>query len=474
MKTLSLLLCLLSLLFCSEKSTENPNDVVEISFTTDPTSLDPVLSTDLTTEKLIRLLNSTLYTYDKAGSLQNNLAVSSIENYETLSLDVQIKNQVSAEDVVQSIYKLIQTPGPRKETYNMIQSIEKLKVGNTVRFNLKKNYHKNPKNIFHSLKIALSFPAASIQNQTGAYNLDQWKKGNSLKLVSNPKFFEIFQDKKGKLPKNLNIHIIPQSTSAIFLFSKNKLDALKLSDFLLNHNLTKKNQVIAKKGRSVQYVAINHNNECFDQNFREAVNLAIDREKIIDKILENQAELTLASIPISRLGDEYKNNKQYLPQFSLMDAKALLEKSKCYPSLLNQELDFRMRGDDENQSKGRAVAEALRQLGLKIKIKGMEKAILYKENGMGLGDFTFLTWYADYESPMAFLDPVFHSAKVGNAGNRAFYKNSKLDESLAENDIQTAISILVQDKPWIFLWSIQENYLISKKIINYPELLDYL
>jgi peptide/nickel transport system substrate-binding protein len=104
----------------------------------------------------------------------------------------------------------------------------------------------------------------------------------------------------------------------------------------------------------------------------------------------------------------------------------------------------------------------------------MEKFSLYKENGLGLGDFTFLTWYADYDSVNAFLYPLFDSDRMGNAGNRAFYKNDKLDESIQNENILKSIEILVKEKPWIYLWSIQENYLLAPSILRYRGIAEYL
>jgi peptide/nickel transport system substrate-binding protein len=353
-------------------------------------------------------------------------------------------------------------PGPRKEPYQFISSILPGRTSSEIIIRLSENGRKIPEK---TILLRLSLPASSIQAETGPYELIQWKKGNSLVLKKRPSNNE-------QLPEYIHIRIIPQSTSGLFLFSKNKLDAMKLSDFLLTHPIAQKNSIIQKKGRSVQYVAINNTNPCYDINFRKAVNLAIDRKAIIQKILDSQAEFTIASIPVSRLGTEVR--KDLLPSYNLKIARSYLSKSKCFPEILEKTLEFRMRGDDENQSKGRAVAENLKKLGLSIKIKGMEKAPLYRENGEKKGDLTFLTWYADYESPLAFIDPVFHSEKLGNGGNRSFYSNPAMDKAIQENNIEDAIQILIQDKPWIFLWSIQENYLISNEIKKYPSLLGYL
>lgn len=455
----------MSFLFCignAEDWRKDGSTHISIAFPTDPTSLDPIFSTDLTTEKLVRLLYSPLFRIDERGRPAAHLVSSFMFSKDKSSLTLHLKSNVNSKQVIDSITRLVETPGPRKEPYQFISSIHLGTAPSEITIRLSEDGKKLPE---ETILLRLSLPASSIQGDTGPYELIQWKKGNSLVLKKR-------SSNKEHLPKYIHIRIIPQSTSGLFLFSKNQLDTMKLSDFLLTHPITQKNSIIQKKGRSVQYVAINNTNPCYDQNFREAVNLAIDRKAIIQKILDSQAELTIASIPISRLGAEVR--KDLLPIYNLRLAKSYLSKSKCFPEIQEKLLEFRMRGDDENQSKGRAVAENLRQLGLSIKIKGMEKAPLYRENGEKKGDLTFLTWYADYESPLAFIDPVFHSEKMGNGGNRSFYSNPAIDKAIQENSIEDAIQILIQDKPWIFLWSIQENYLISDEIKNYPSILEYL
>jgi peptide/nickel transport system substrate-binding protein len=471
MKTLSLFLILLSLLFCLEPNSKKDTNLIKISYSTDPSSIDPIETTDLVSEKLVKLLHSSLFEMDEKGKITGKLVTSYNWNSQTRTLNLNLISGLNAEEVKTSLLRLLQTKGPRKEAYKDLQILEsnsKSKI--SIRISNELSYNK--------LLILLSLPASFISSDTGPYLLKSWKRGNKLSLEFNPRYKKLFPkiEYKNYLPERLDILIIPQSTSGIFLFTKGQLHSLKLSDFLLNHPVAKQNKILSKKGRSVQYVAINNSKPCFDRNFREAMNLAIPREKIISYILDNQAELTFASIPISKFDDEFikQNKMKFLPRTDLKLAKEKLTQSKCFPEILKQELDFRMRADDENQSKGKAVLESLRSLGLNIKLNSMEKSSLYKENGLGLGDFTFLTWYADYDSVNAFLYPLFDSDRMGNAGNRAFYKNDKLDESIQNENILKSIEILVKEKPWIYLWSIQENYLLAPSILRYRGIAEYL
>jgi peptide/nickel transport system substrate-binding protein len=472
MKTLSLILSLLSFLFCSQEIPEFEKQSLKISLPTDPITLDPIHSTDLVSEKIVRMLHSGLFQLSSTGKIQGKLARTWEWKNNNSLLIIHLVDGINSEEVKTSLEKLLNQPGSRKESYKNFLGISTENNPSVLKIKM------DPLQTTNQALTLLSLPASYISSNTGPYLLKNWKKGNFLDLEYNPRYEKLFptKTKSPRLPKHLRILIIPQSTSGIFLFAKKQLHSMKLTDFLLNHPITKENYILSKKGRSVQYVAINFSNPCFDRNFREAVNLSIQREKIISKILENQAELTLGSIPLSRFNTEFLNLNinEFLPKTNLTMAKEILKTSKCYPEITNQVLEFRMRSDDENQSKGKAVLENLKSLGLNLKMVTLEKTTLYKENGLGLGDLTFLTWYGDYESPMAFLNPLFLSTKTGNAGNRAFYKNKEMDKAIEQENILESLKLLKQDKPWIFLWSIQENYLLSESILPYSDIVEYL
>jgi peptide/nickel transport system substrate-binding protein len=238
------------------------------------------------------------------------------------------------------------------------------------------------------------------------------------------------------------------------------------------------------KGKSIQYIAINNTNPCFDLNFRKALNLAIDKGKLIDKILDSQAAISYTSIPKEYFPtNTVARPENFYYEFNPALAKDFLKASRCFPAILNTELDFRMRGDDENKAKGAAIAQYLKDIGLQVKVSPMEKIKLYKENSEKKGDLTLLTWYLDYDSVNNFIDPLFSNENMGNAGNRAFYSNSivqayigklKKEEVVSERELEKVIQTLYEEAPWIFLWSVHENYVLSPKALRFPVLLNYL
>ncbi|TGM01314.1 ABC transporter substrate-binding protein [Leptospira jelokensis] len=497
MRTLSLVFFLLSLTFCGRETEEF---AIQIALPSDPAHLDPLFSTDLTSQKLARFLHQGIFQVEKESFVSP--WISNAKRVSNASEEIwRIEfNETSPpmEDIHFSLSRLISESYPRKADYQFLKSIRILpsQVAELspsllrsndpsaskahTKFSLEFHFQKGTTET--EWKEKFSLPFASIIGKEewkdyhlksyGKYKLKQWKKNEFIDLEAQKELTE-------NLPNSIRFRILPQSTTSLFLYRKSELDAFKLSDFLLSIPEATSEYTLTKKGRSVQYVTINQTNPCFDLHFRNALNFSIPREQIIQKLLENHADLTYGPVPLPYVEKLKLNLKKIEIGYHKEKANSELKLSKCYPNILKKAIDFRMRGDDENQTKGRAIKQALEEIGLKIKLRPMEKAPLYKENGEGKGDLTLLTWYSDYDSIWNFLDPLFHPEKTGNGGNRSFYQNQMIGQLLSKpnrnlNDAKQVIETVTKEKPWIFLWSIQENYLISKEFLRYTELADYL
>lgn len=474
MRTLSLVFFLLSLTFCQK---ETPHFDLKIALPSDPAHLDPLFLTDLSGQKLAKFLHQGLFTREKNGFLSPwILSYKKLPYAKNEVWRFQLHSQTpSLSDIEYSLSRLIFESYPRKGDYQFLISVRLFKE-NQIDLEFKPGTKET------EWKEKLSLPFASIIGKEewkkgilksyGKYKLSTWKKNEFLDL-------ELQSKTDLEFPKKIRFLILPQSSTSLFLYKKHQLDAFKLTDFLLSLPEANSEFTLTKRGRSVQYVAINQNNPCFDIHFRKALNLAIPRELIIQKLLENHADFTYGPVPFTYM--EAISKFQVIPKETYDPKLAIeeLKRSTCFSKLKTTKLEFRMRGDDENQAKGRAIKQALEEIGLKIQIKPIEKAPLYKENGEGKGDLTLLTWYSDFDSVWNFLDPLFHPNKVGNGGNRSFYKNAEVGKILDQpfkndKDALQVIERIREDKPWIFLWSIQENYLVSKDFLRYTALVDFL
>lgn len=467
--TFSLAFLLLSLLFWGcQREPKKPGELV-FSLASDPISLDPIQSTDLSSRIVLKYLTRKLFETDSEGKIlpslvsKYSIANGKLPNTRTLVLEFNRNSSTSvpvyAETVLQSLERLRTVQGPKRSAYSFLKGGRVLS-----QFSLELYFEGGLREALEKL----SLPQAWIlceppEKACGEFRLSEWKRNNFIRIVSNG---------ETSSAKEILFRILPQASTGLFLYSKGELDWMKLPNFLLRNSVVKEEDISVRKGGGVQYVAINSGDPCFDKNFRKALNYAVDKRLIIKVLLEGKGEVAVGPFPGS-VSSSLGRTEEFYPYDADL-AKEYLIKSSCYPAILERVLDFRMRGDEENQANGAAIVENLRELGLKIKINPMEKAALYKENGERKGDLTLLFWYADFPGPWAFLDPLFAGDRFGNAGNRAFFSHPEMERIFKEvrstdkidtkENAKRALLVLGEEAPWIFLWSPYELYLTGKEL----------
>lgn len=470
----SLAFLVLSLLFYGCGKQERTPDELIFSLSSDPISLDPIQSTDLSSRIALKYLYPNLFLLDDNGRILPALAKgfrvigNSGDRNRILEIRLEVRkdsqgNPIDAGVVLSSLDRLRNSSGPKRSSYSFLKggtAPDPMTVRLVFEGGLREALEK------------LSLPQASIycgppEKGCGSYALVEWKRNNFIRLRAN-------ENQSGAVSPFLLFRVLPQATTGIFLYAKGQLDQMRLPNFLLRNKNVKEESVLVRKGGGVQYVAINAKQPCFDKNFRKALNYAVDKRKILDVLLEGEAEVAVGPFPQSVAeGFAEKGIAEPYPYDPNL-ATEFLKKSSCYPEILSKELDFRMRGDEENQANGAAIVRYLRDLGLKVRIHPMEKASLYKENGEGRGDLTLLFWYADFPGAWNFVDPLFAGDRFGNAGNRSFYKSAAMESLLRRSRTtdsldgrgleKESLGILSEDAPWIFLWSPYELHLIAERL----------
>ncbi|RHX85293.1 ABC transporter substrate-binding protein [Leptospira stimsonii] len=500
----------LSLLFsgCNRRE-EDPEELI-LSIPSDPISLDPLFSTDLSSRTLGKFLYPFLFQKNTGGEegyqLVESFRLRGTEELRSLQLTLRSHrltngDELSAQQVKESLDRLVNTPGPRKNQYSFLKETKvigekeiELKISGGLRqaidsLSLPPAAIVCCKQKDSDLLEAESFETLEKKNiesslKAGRYVLKEWKKNNYILLEKNPFL-------KENLPKKIRLRILASASTGVFLFSKGRMDLMRLPNFLLKNPNLKKENLYFRKGSGVQYIAIQSKEPCFDLNFRKAINTAIDPNLVIQKLLEGNADPTFGSVPPGTISETMKKeilNKN--PEIDTISshkknlAIEYLKQSSCYPKILEREIDFRMRGDEENSANGLALAGFLKEIGLKIKIHPMEKAILYKENAEGKGDLTLLFWYADLPGAWNFIDPLFSGKDKGNGGNRAHYENPEMEVLLSktrksdslrlESETSNALRILLREYPWVFLWSPYETFLLSERAKRYSNLVEFL
>ncbi len=226
-----------------------------------------------------------------------------------------------------------------------------------------------------------------------------------------------------------------------------------------------------------------------NKKVRQALNFAINRQKLVEKILKNQAyEIGKFGItpPLPKIFNDYdfEGIEDISYVYNPQRAKELLAEAgypegKNFPSL---EMQFKAGSTDyliasEIQSQLRSV------LNINIDIEAIEFNELLENKAKGTADIFRTNWIGDYPSAEAFLSNAYGKVVPSSKNepsylNSSRYKNSKFDEMYeagvrskdpieANRFFSEAEKILMDDGLFIILWYSEDMVLQHASIRNF-------
>ncbi|PYZ96041.1 glutathione ABC transporter substrate-binding protein [Alteribacter lacisalsi] len=224
-------------------------------------------------------------------------------------------------------------------------------------------------------------------------------------------------------------------------------------------------ELYEQESLSTAYIGFNNDKEPYDDpTVRRALAMAIDKEAIIDGVLDGAAEPAIGPIGEQVFGfDDSIEDLPYDPD----QARELLEEAGYGDGF---ETTIWTNDSAERQDIAIIVQSQLEEIGVDVEIEVLEWGAYLDETAAGNHDMFILGWVtvtgdADYG-----MFPLFHSSQHGAAGNRTFTANDELDEILdaarRETDEDTrqelyseAMEILVDDAPMLYLY--HTTYLVG-------------
>lgn len=183
---------------------------------------------------------------------------------------------------------------------------------------------------------------------------------------------------------------------------------------------------------------------------RKAICLAVDRQSIIDAVLQGSGAPAYSYLAPGYSVDgkditEGRSNYDMSPNADVEAAQAALAEAG-YP---NGEgfptLKLSYYSSDTVKMIAEAIAEMLQNnLGIQVEISSNDWAIFYDDVQAGNYEVAAMGWSADYQHPMSFL-PLF---KTGDSSNNSFYSNPEydalVDQVMVETDPAKAVDLIMQ------------------------------
>jgi ABC-type transport system substrate-binding protein len=228
---------------------------------------------------------------------------------------------------------------------------------------------------------------------------------------------------------------------------------------------------------SVSYIGFHTSKPPFDDpKFRQALNLAVNKELIAEQVYSNLVQPAYGIIPPGFPG--YSDNIQGL-KFDPDRAKQLLTESRYADKATRPRIIVTIPGTGGSPSLDIEVVSDMwkRVLDVDIEIQQVEWATYLQDlNRKRLQAWGGLGWEADYPDPQDFIDILFYSESAGNHGG---YKDPAVDQNVlaarTEQDVTRRIQLyneaeqkIINDAAWLPLWfDTDSKALIKPWVKNY-------
>ncbi len=359
----------------------------------------------------------------------------------------------------------------------------------------------------HTLKISLTNPGAFFTTQlarsftyiypreaveyygedfrrspvgTGPFYLHDLNEGSQVVLRKNQNYHG--KDENGnQLPflEAINITFINDKKSELFEFRKGNLDMIYrlpteyiieiLEETMGNESGDYSNFQLQRKPEMVTHFLVFNNDSLFrNKNLRKAFSYAIDREKILNFVLNGEGYAAGTHGITPPVFPDYNLDLIKGYPFDVDSALFYMDKAG-YPG--GTELgDITIYLNAEGQRNTNVAVEIQKQLKEHINVEVKLNVIPFAQltDRSMTGDFTLMrmAWYADYPNPESFLS-LFSNRHMENGQNVypniARYNSDRFQESyeagLSAETIDEAYSrfieaenIMIEDAPVLILW----------------------
>ncbi|NIA07481.1 MAG: hypothetical protein GWP14_07595 [Actinobacteria bacterium] len=306
---------------------------------------------------------------------------------------------------------------------------------------------------------AVQYYGKSIHNHpvgTGPYMLKDWKRGNKIVMVRNPRFRQEFYPVEGSpgdreaglledagkvLPfvDEARWQVVEEDQPRWLIFMRGQLDASGIPKDFYNRAIDPSRQLRSEmkdKGIRLQifrdpstyWYGFNMEDPVVGTNkpLRQAMSMAINRPEYVEIFTNNRAEVAQGVIPplFKEYDPEVINpNCQYNPE----RARELLKEAVEVHGGPLPTITISTPGTDTlSRQMGEYVTLAMDNIGLKVKIDYMDWPSFQDRIKTKSSQVFQMGWVADYPDPENFMQ-LFYSKNVSPGPNNFNYRNQAFD-----------------------------------------------
>lgn len=296
-------------------------------------------------------------------------------------------------------------------------------------------------------------------------------------MDDNKLILTAFKDYFGGCPYIENIEITCSRENAVEEFINGKYDFVTIDSkdaYEKIKNSEFANKIKMRSVMSTTYGGFNlKSNSIFarDVEIRQAINYAVNKDKIIKELMGGIVVESKGPFPPSIIDNSYLKGFSYNPQ----KAREILKKKGI--TRINEKLVFLAREGAVPSNYDRLIeyiSKDLKEIGIECEVVKVPPKDYTKPEIMAKCDVFMYGWVADTGDPDNYLEPLF---VPGNLTNFTGYENEKMLELMKRareivnpekrieiyKEIQ---NIIIEDTPWIFLYHPEQGFIARDGVLG--------
>jgi oligopeptide transport system substrate-binding protein len=274
--------------------------------------------------------------------------------------------------------------------------------------------------------------ASGVENllYNGPFKMIQFNPTSGVTVVKNEDYWDADNVEISKVEAK----VVKETDTAVNLYESGELNETVIdTEFVTEYE--GKPDLVTITQFATGWLTFNRNKAPLfkNENVRRAIQMALDRDALNHKILNNGSEPATGLVPdgIAGPGDQTFREAEgpTVPDYDPQQAKELFEKG-IEEVGENPTIELLSEDDSLTRDFVTVMQSELEEIGMKIDLKPVPFSQRLKLEEDDDYQMSAQAWIADYDDPMTFLD-LFESSSSYNTSIAGHYKNERYDQLIS-------------------------------------------
>ena len=317
-------------------------------------------------------------------------------------------------------------------------------------------------------------PAKTIGS--GPYIVKTWEHDSKMVLEANPTYW-------GTAPsaQTVEISIVPDPSTISMMYQNGELDILDCDDLDsavvdATYKTAYADKIVTANRLATTYFVLNENVEPLgDVKVRKAIQMAVDRQTLLDSVYSGDGTLTDGIYPRGLIG--FSEENQGWLKYDPEAAKALLAEAG-YADGFTMELSADSSANSSVMLLLQIIQQNLAEVGITAEIKSYDEASWLDKRKSGEMESFVATWTADDNDPDNFIYTFFGTEDKSKIRSINYYNTevmTRVQDARAIVDESARLAeyaalekqIVQEDAAWVPLFGRQHLFVIGENVESY-------